>query len=98
MMNQKQPTIKSYLGIFGWLVVLTVIEIVAANLGLPKLALAIFLVGTALAKVLLIALYFMHLKFESGLIWWIPGIPMALAVFFVLMLFPDIVYHLTNKY
>lgn len=98
MTNQKEVTIKSYLGIFAWLVILTIIEIAAANLNISKQALAVFLIGTAVAKVLLIVLYFMHLKFESRWIWLLPGIPMLLAVFFVLMLFPDIVYHLTRKF
>jgi hypothetical protein len=46
---------------------------------------------------LLIALYFMHLKFDRRVVWLLPGIPVVLGIVFVLALFPDIVFHLTAR-
>lgn len=86
---------KTYLTVFGWLAYLTLLEIGGAASGIPRLALVIFLVASALSKAFLIVLYFMHLKFESHWVWILPAIPLAFAIFFVAMLFPDIVYHLT---
>lgn len=93
-----QLTAKTYFGIYGWLLGLTVLEVSVVMLGFPKAAIVIFLIATALAKALLIALYFMHLKFDRPLVWLLPAVPLALAVFFVGMLFPDLVYHLVQRF
>lgn len=85
---------KKYFAVFGWLAALTVLEILSAASPISRIALILVLVATALSKALLIVLYFMHLRFESPLVWILPAVPVALAIFFVLMLFPDVVYHL----
>ncbi len=79
---------------FAWLAGLTLLEIGTVYLGLPHHALVILIVGTALGKALLIGLFFMHLKFENRLVWLLPGIPVLFAIFFILMVFPDIASHL----
>lgn len=96
-MKEVSKGIKSYLFIFAWLGVITLLEMGAVALGMPRNALVVFILGTAAAKALLIALFFMHLKSENRWIWFIPGVPVALALFFILMLFPDMVYHLTLR-
>lgn len=93
-----QLTKRHYFAIYAWLLGLTVLEVVIARMGLPKAALAILLVSTALGKASLIGLYFMHLKFDKPLVWLLPGVPVALAIFFVGMLFPDLVYHAVQLY
>ena len=45
----------------------------------------------------LIALFFMHLKFDRPAVWLLPGIPVLLGIAFVLALFPDIVWHATLR-
>lgn len=55
----KQP---NYLGVFAALVMLTAIEIAITYLPLPRIP---FLVPLAFAKASLVALYFMHLKFDQ---------------------------------
>ena len=95
-MSQLQS--KTYLVIYSWLMGLTALEVALAMMGIPKTALAILLVSTALAKALLIVLYFMHMKFDKPLVWLLPGIPVALALFFVGMLFPDMVYHAVQRF
>jgi cytochrome c oxidase subunit 4 len=79
------------LKVFGWLIVLTLVEVGMVYLGLPKRALAAGLVGTALWKATLVALYFMHLKFEGRLIWGMAVGTVVLGLVFVGLLFPDIV-------
>lgn len=91
------PTARTYLAIYGWLIGLTVLEVGVVLAGWPQGAIVTLLVATALAKALLIALYFMHLKFDRPGIWLLPGIPVLLGIVFVLALFPDVVFHLVQR-
>ena len=61
----------NYLAIFGWLFALTVVEVGIIYLPVPKLMIAAGLVILAVVKASLVAIYFMHLKFEKVVIWWI---------------------------
>jgi len=88
----------TYLVIYGWLVVLTALEVGVALLGWSRPATLAMLIATALAKATLIALYFMHLRFDRPAVWLLPGVPIALAAFFVGMLFPDLVFHLPLRF
>lgn len=90
-----KSNVKHYIIVFAWLAIITLLELGAVMVQMPHHALVLFILGTALAKAVLIALFFMHLKSERKIVWWIPGVPILLALFFVLMLFPDMVYHLT---
>ena len=78
-----------YMGVFWWLVILTVLEVSVVNLPLGRLALGVLLVGMALSKATLVALYFMHLKFEKLTLGLIALTPLVLCVFLTLMLLPD---------
>lgn len=88
---------KTYLLIFGWLALLTLLELGVVAMGFPKQAVVGSLISTAVAKALLIALYFMELKFESRLTWLLPAIPVLFGFVLMTALFPDIVFHLTFK-
>lgn len=93
MSETTHPTAKSYLMVFVWLCVLTGAEVLVASMKLMEgKALAWFLVITALMKAGLVAAYFMHLKFEGKLIYFIVIVPFILAFIFVFGLFPDIVH------
>jgi cytochrome c oxidase subunit 4 len=83
----KQP---NYIGVFWWLLVLTVIEIAVIYLPIAKFAIAVMLIVLAVTKAALVALYFMHLKFERITLGWIALSPFILCVFLILMLLPDI--------
>ncbi len=81
----------NYIGIFWWLLALTIIEIGVAMIPngpfYSKLLQGFLLVGTAVGKASLVALYFMHLKFERrvlGLIALSPLILMIMALTFLL--------------
>ena len=80
----------NYMGIFWVLLVLTVIEVALTFLGLPKLLLGALLVILALWKAALVAMYFMHLKFERRTLAIIAVVPFILCLFFILMLLPDL--------
>ena len=55
----------SYMAIFWYLAILTVIKIGVIFLPIAKLLIGILLVSMAVAKAALVALYFMHLRFET---------------------------------
>ena len=80
----------NYLGVFWWLLALTIIEIAVIYAPVAKLIIVILLVGLALTKAALVALYFMHLKFERATLGLIAITPLILCVFLILMLSPDI--------
>jgi caa(3)-type oxidase subunit IV len=84
---------RSYAVIYEWLLVLTAVEIAIAMSKWPERAIVIGLVSSAMAKALLIALYFMHLRFDRRVVWALPAIPLGLGACFILALFPDIVLH-----
>jgi cytochrome c oxidase subunit 4 len=78
------------MGIFWVLLVLTVVEVALTFLGLPKLLLGSLLVILAVWKAALVAMYFMHLKFERRTLAMIAVVPFILCLFLILMLLPDI--------
>jgi len=85
--THKEP---NYIGVFWWLLILTIIEIGVIYTPLTKLVIAILLVSLAISKAALVALYFMHLKFERITLGYIALSPFVLCVFLILMLLPDI--------
>ncbi|MBI3615171.1 MAG: cytochrome C oxidase subunit IV family protein [Candidatus Omnitrophica bacterium] len=93
----RHPTAGTYLGIYGWLIGLTLLEIGVVLAGWPRGAIVTILIAAALAKALLIALYFMHLKFDRRIVWLLSGIPVVIGIAFVLALFPDVVFHLVQR-
>ena len=79
-----------YINIFWWLLALTIIEVAVA---IPEYAFvlkAILLVGLACSKAALVAIYFMHLKFEKKTLTIIVLTPFIICVFLVIMLMPDL--------
>lgn len=80
----------NYIGVFWWLLALTIVEIAVIYMPLTKLVIAFLLVSLALSKAALVALYFMHLKFERLTLGIIALTPLILCVFLILMLTPDI--------
>ena len=75
----------NYIRIWVYLFVLTVIEVAAAFLShIPKHWLIVILVFLAIWKALMVALYFMHLKFEPWRLRIIFLVPVPLALILVL--------------
>ncbi len=80
----------NYIGVFWWLLALTILEIAVIYMPMARLVIVILLVGLALSKAVLVAMYFMHLKFERVTLGVIALTPLILCVFLILMLLPDI--------
>ncbi len=80
----------NYWMIWLYLFVLTVIEIAVIYMPLAKVVIVILLVGLACSKAALVAMYFMHLRFERLTLGIIALTPFILCVFLILMLFPDL--------
>lgn len=80
----------NYIKIFVWLAVLTAIEVGIVYPDFPKALTIILFIGLACAKAILVAAYFMHLKFEKRTLAVIVIIPFLICVFLVIMLMPDL--------
>ena len=72
-----------YILIWVILLVLTLAEVGYAFMDLPKIVLAIGLIGMAVWKALLVALYYMHLRYEPRRMWILAASPLPLAVILV---------------
>lgn len=79
-----------YMKIFWILFGLTVAEVAVVYMPLPKIVIALLLIGMACSKALYVALYFMHLKFEKRTLMVIALTPFIICVFLVFMLLPDL--------
>jgi len=79
----------SYMAIFWYLAVLTVVEIAVIFLPIAKLAIGVMLVTLACAKAALVALYFMHLRLETKTLGYIALTPILIGTLLVLVLLPD---------
>ena len=79
----------SYMAIFWYLTILTVVELIVIYLPLPKFTIGVLLCALALGKAVLVAMYFMHLRFETRTLGWIAVTPLAIATLLVFVLLPD---------
>jgi caa(3)-type oxidase subunit IV len=80
MAEHKHP---NYLAIFWILLSVTIVEVAYSFLKIPRPILIGGLVGLAAFKALLVALYFMHLKFERKTLGIIVGSTLILGVILV---------------
>jgi cytochrome c oxidase subunit 4 len=83
----------NYMGVFWWLLALTVLELGVIYVPIHRMGILALLVALAIAKAVLVALYFMHLKFERRTLAFIALSPFVLCLFLILMLMPDIYPH-----
>lgn len=79
----------NYMAIWFWLALLTAVEVWVARMGLPKPLMVSLLIGLAVAKATLVAMYFMHLKFERRTLGIIALTPPILLVLLTCALYPD---------
>ena len=79
----------NYVAVIMALTVLTVTEIGLVFTPLPRLSIGILLVGLALSKACIVALYFMHLKFEKSTLALIAATPLVLCTLLMFALLPD---------
>lgn len=74
----------NYLGIFAILFVLTLVEVGVAFIGLSKTLTILALIFLALWKALLVALYYMHLRYEPRRLRLLTLMPLPLAIILVI--------------
>lgn len=88
-MAEHHPPTK-YGHIWWWLLGLTILEILAAMYIKVPLSRVILLVGMALTKAALVAMFFMHLRFERLPLLVIAFTPILICTFLVFLLLPDL--------
>lgn len=79
----------NYMAIFWYLAILTVIEIAVIYTPFGKFTIGVLLCGLALAKAALVAMYFMHLRFETRTLGMIAVTPLVIATLLVFLVLPD---------
>ena len=90
--SETEATHKSpnYAAVFWALFLLTICEIIVANLHfLAKPVIVVGLVFLAVVKAALVAFFYMHLKFEKYVIYFIVFFPLVLAVILTVMVLCD---------
>jgi cytochrome c oxidase subunit 4 len=86
MAEHKHP---NYMAIFWWLAVLTVVEIGVVFMPFGKVINGTLLCALAVTKAAMVAMYFMHLKFETKTLGWIAVTPLAIATLLLFVIMPD---------
>ena len=79
----------NYMAIFWYLAILTVVEIAVIFLPFGKFTNGVLLCALAVTKAALVAMYFMHLRFETRTLGMIAVTPLAIATLLVFVLLPD---------
>jgi cytochrome c oxidase subunit IV len=79
----------NYMAIFWYLAILTVVEIAVIYMPMAKVTIGVLLCGLALGKAALVAMYFMHLRFETRTLGMVAVTPLAIATLLVFLLLPD---------
>ena len=79
----------NYMAIFWILAILTVVEIAVVFLPFGKLVNGTLLCALAVGKAALVAMYFMHLKFETRTLGLIAVTPLVIATLLVFVILPD---------
>lgn len=69
----------NYMAIFWYLAILTVTEIAVIYVPLAKFTIGVLLCALALGKAVLVAMYFMHLRFETRTLGMVAVTPLAIA-------------------
>jgi cytochrome c oxidase subunit 4 len=73
---------RTYVIVFGWLTLLTILEVLTAAIGLDESIRVPVLIVIAIIKALLVVLFYMHLLYDSKWYWIILIVPIG----FVLLL------------
>jgi len=87
------PTLNAYLMVFGALCVFTAVSfVVNLILGIGSHTGMAIIMAVAVVKATLVAMFFMHLKFEWFKLYFLIVPVMILCVMMILVLLPDIVF------
>lgn len=85
---------RTYVKIWGWLLLLTILEVGVAYSGgyVPKTSLVAALVMLALVKAGSVALFYMHLKYETKVMRWTVAFPMMFPALYAFILIAEGIY------
>jgi len=83
----------NYTAVFVWLLALLGVGLAASLVPGGRGVALVVIFATAVVKALLVVLNFMHLRFESGVIYAIALIPLVFVAILAVALFPDFVWH-----
>lgn len=88
-MQNGEKTHPPYMFIWGVLAVLMFAKVGVSLVGMPKWLSIFLLVLISLASALLVALYYMHLKFEQKRVWVLAAIPLPLIAILILVVIQE---------
>lgn len=94
--DQHAISYRIYLMTWGWLLVLTALALGLGYAPINETLKAFLLVGTTLAKILVIAAIFMHLRYERVNLILITFTPLVLAVIMFAFTFPETMGNATH--
>ncbi len=91
-MHEKEHIVKPpvYIGVAVALWILTFVTVWAAGIDLGKVMNTIIALSIASVKASLVALFFMHLKYESKLLWFMITIPLFLLAILLALPLVDV--------
>ena len=82
-----QPKQSPYMIVWGMLFAFTLGEVFYAFMDIPKIYIVVGLIVMAVVKALLVALYYMHLRFEPRRLWVLAVVPLPImAILFLFVL------------
>ena len=82
-----------YVAVYLWLVGLLIVSLLAFHLPFSHGTTVAIIFLIAAAKAVIVAAYFMHLKFERWIIYAMVITPLCLFLIMTLTLIPDVVYN-----
>ena len=91
-MAHSEEVQRPYMKVFGYLAVVTVLEVLVTFLPIGKVLLVLVLMGMAISKAALVALYFMHLRYDRRILTVVALSPFVLVAILILALLPDIAF------
>ncbi len=88
-MEEQEQAHPRYILIWVILAVLTAAEVGYAFLDLPKVVLAVGLIFMAVWKAVMVAMYYMHLRYEPARLWIMAISPLPFGVILVLLVITE---------
>ncbi len=92
-MENKPHARPNYVAVWAWLVILLGLSLASVFLPFSQTVTVTLIFVIAAVKAFLVAVNFMHLKFEQWLVRLIALVPLALFIIMTLTLIPDIAHH-----
>ena len=80
---------KTYMHVFAWLAILTAVEVGVVFTPLARFVMITILCALAIVKAALVAMFFMHLRFERKTLALVVMTPIVLAAILIIGLMPD---------